>query len=186
MFRVSSRCSTALIVTSLFGAFTASGQEPTCRYSVASLQGNYAVVLTYGANIAAGMQVEQLDGKGNVTRSGPINQPTVGSATGERTISRVTSVGTYTVNCDGTGVLTRVVTQTNGTSALTVDDFSGAHRSGEESANRRMDRYGDVRHAANSERCGAGRHLRDSCAYPVAVAVTGAVVREVLSAVASG
>ncbi len=113
----------AFIITSLIGVSRASAQEPFCRYTNASLQGNYAVVLTYGANVAAGLQTETLDGKGNVARVGPINQPVPGSSTGERTVAPVTSVGTYTVNCDGTGVVTRVVTQTNGTSAKTVDDI---------------------------------------------------------------
>jgi hypothetical protein len=101
----------------------ASAQSPACPYDLSSLQGTYAVVLTYGANVAAGLQVEQLDGYGHVKRSGPINQPTVGSTTGERTIGIVTSVGTYTVNCDGTGQLARVVTQASGATATTVDDF---------------------------------------------------------------
>lgn len=113
----------AFILTSLLSASAASAQNPNCRFTIASLQGTYAVVLTYGANVAAGLQIEQLDGKGNVTRTGPINQPVAGSTTGERTISPVTSVGTYTVNCDGTGVVTRVVTQVNGATANTVDDI---------------------------------------------------------------
>jgi hypothetical protein len=98
-------------------------QETACPYTIESLQGTYAVVLTYGGNVAAGLQIEQLDGKGNVSRTGPINQPVVGSPTGERVVATVTSVGTYTVNCDGTGVITRVVTQTSGVTANTVDDF---------------------------------------------------------------
>jgi hypothetical protein len=111
------------ILACSFGPSPARAQNTACRYSVASLQGTYAVVLTYGANVAAGQQIEQLDGKGNVTRTGPINQPVPGSTTGERSVSPVTSVGTYTVNCDGTGVVTRVVTQANGASANTVDDI---------------------------------------------------------------
>jgi hypothetical protein len=98
-------------------------QDIACPYTVESLQGTYAVVLTYGGNVAAGLQIEQLDGKGNVSRTGPINQPVVGSPTGERVVAAVTSVGTYTVNCDGTGVITRVVTQASGVTANTVDDF---------------------------------------------------------------
>lgn len=113
----------ALLFAALMGVSAAQAQGPACPYTLASLQGNYAVVLTYGANVAAGLQVEQLDGKGNVSRIGVINQPTIGSATGARTVSTVTSVGTYTVNCDGTGVITRVVTRADGTTAPTSDDF---------------------------------------------------------------
>ena len=112
------------VFISCFAASIASAQDSKCPYTLASLQGTYAVVLTYGANVAAGLQIEQFDGKGNVTRIGPINQPLVGSTTGERTVSPVTSVGTYTVNCDGTGVITRIVTQASGTATTnTVDDM---------------------------------------------------------------
>lgn len=31
--------------------------------------------------------------------------------------------GTHTVNCNGTGVISRILTQSNGTSSLGVDDF---------------------------------------------------------------
>lgn len=113
----------AFVFAAFISVSTASAQDSACPYTLASLQGTYAVVLTYGANIAAGFQIEKLDGKGNVTRTGPINQPVVGSETGQRSIAPTTSVGTYTVNCDGTGVITRVVTQTSGTSTPTVDDF---------------------------------------------------------------
>jgi hypothetical protein len=112
-----------LVAAALLSVPVASAQDPACPYTLASLQGTYAVVLTYGANIAAGFQIEKLDGKGNVTRTGPINQPVAGSQTGQRTIAPTSSVGTYVVNCDGTGVITRIVTQTNGTSTPTVDDI---------------------------------------------------------------
>src|SRR6185436_13406814 len=104
------------------GVLTAEAQNSRC-YTLESLQGSYGVVLTYGANVAAGFQVESLDGKGNLRRTGVINQPTVGSATGLRTVDPATSVGTYTVNCDGTGSFTRIVTRADGTTALGSDDF---------------------------------------------------------------
>jgi hypothetical protein len=34
-----------------------------------------------------------------------------------------TQLGTYTVNCDGTGVITRTVTASNGVTATQKDDF---------------------------------------------------------------
>lgn len=121
MFNKKSFFTLTLVFSALLGV--ASAQSPICPYDLSSLQGTYAVVLTYGSNVAAGLQIEKLDGYGHVTRSGPINQPVVGSATGERTVGVVTSVGTYTVNCDGTGVVTRVVTQASGLTTTATDDF---------------------------------------------------------------
>jgi hypothetical protein len=112
----------ALIVFSFTVASTASAAGPEC-YTLSSLQGSYSVVNTYGANVALGIQAEVLDGRGNLTRTGILNQPTVGSTTGARTIGVVTSVGTYTVNCDGSGTITRLVTRPDGTTATATDDF---------------------------------------------------------------
>lgn len=92
-------------------------------YSLESLQGSYGVVVNYGVNLALGLQPETLDGKGNLSRTGVNNQPTAGSATGERTIGNVTSTGTYTVDCDGRGTITRLVTRPDGTQATAIDDF---------------------------------------------------------------
>lgn len=113
----------ALIVTGLLGVSAASAQGPACPYTLASLQGPYAVVITYGANVAQGLQTETLDGKGNVTRTGIINQPTAGSTTGARTIVPVTTAGTYKVNCDGTGTFTLTVTRADGATASASHDF---------------------------------------------------------------
>lgn len=52
-----------------------------------------------------------------------VNGPTAGSTTGARTITKGTQVGTYTVNCDGTGVITRTVTLATGQIETFVDDF---------------------------------------------------------------
>jgi hypothetical protein len=113
----------ALILASLLSVSAANAQDPTCPYTLASLQGSYAVIVNYGANVALGLQAESLDGKGNLTRTGVLNQPTAGSTTGARTIGTVTSTGTYTVNCNGTGTITRIVTRPDGTTAPAVDDF---------------------------------------------------------------
>ena len=88
-----------------------------------SLQGSYTVVVNYGANIALGLQPELLDSKGYLTHTGINNQPTAGSATGARTVANVTSTGTYTVNCNGTGTITRIVTRPDGSKATASDDF---------------------------------------------------------------
>lgn len=113
----------ALIFTSFFGVSAANAQDPTCPYTLASLQGSYAVVNTYGANLALGLQAESLDGKGNLTRTGVLNQPKPESTTGERTVATVSSTGTYTVNCNGTGTITRIVKKPDGTTANAMDDF---------------------------------------------------------------
>lgn len=113
----------ALVLACFLGSSAANAQDSICRYTLASLQGTYAVVNSYGASVALGLQVESLDGKGNLTRTGILNQPTAGSTTGARTVGTVTSNGTYTVNCDGTGTITRVVTRPDGTTALASDDF---------------------------------------------------------------
>ena len=96
----------ALILTSFFGVSAANAQNavwsPACPYTLASLQGSYAVIGNYAGDVAIAIQAESLDGKGNLTRTGVLNQVQVvnGSpvATGARTVGTVTSVGTYTVN----------------------------------------------------------------------------------------
>ena len=111
-----------MLLAGILTASTANAQSSGC-YTLESLQGSYGVVLTYGSEIALGLQVETLDGKGNLFRSGVINQPTAGSATGERTVVTVTNTGTYTVNCNGSGTFTRVVTRADGSTASGSDDF---------------------------------------------------------------
>lgn len=113
----------ALILTGLIGVVAANAQGPACPYTLESLKGSYTVLVNYGANVALGLQTETLDGKGNLTRTGLVNQPTAGSATGARTVAPVTSNGTYTVNCDGTGTINRIVTRADGTKATASDDF---------------------------------------------------------------
>jgi hypothetical protein len=110
----------ALILTSLLGVSAANAQ--TC-FTVASLQGDYAVVGNYGANVAIAFAIRHLDGNGNLTATFVVNEPTAGSTTGARTIVTGTQVGTYTVNCDGTGVITRVLTTSTGVTANQMDDF---------------------------------------------------------------
>ncbi|MBI4890071.1 MAG: hypothetical protein HY821_05545 [Acidobacteria bacterium] len=92
-------------------------------YTLESLKGSYGVVNYYGAALAMGIQAETLDGKGNLNRTGILNQPKAGSTTGERTVGTVTSAGTYTVNCDGTGTIARIVTRPDGSKAAAYDDF---------------------------------------------------------------
>jgi hypothetical protein len=114
----------AFILTSFLGASAAHAQaQPTACYTLASLQGSYAVIVNYAVDVAIGLQAQYLDGNGTLTRTGVLNQPVVGSATGARTVGTVSAVGTYTVNCDGTGTMTRLVTKPDGSTAPAVDDF---------------------------------------------------------------
>lgn len=92
-------------------------------YTLASLEGDYALIGTYGANVALALGVRHLDGKGNLTGTFTLNEPTAGSTTGARTIITGTQMGTYTVNCDGTGVVSRTVTTSTGVTATQTDDF---------------------------------------------------------------
>jgi len=76
-----------------------SGSEGIC-YTIASLNGQYAITGTYGANVAVALAMRYFDYKGNLTGTFVVDEPTPGSSTGARTIVTGTQVGTYTVNCD--------------------------------------------------------------------------------------
>jgi hypothetical protein len=118
--------SAVVIFTSLLGvsAANAQTQNPLARkcYTVASLQGSYAVVGTYGGNAAIALATRSYDGNGNLAGAAIVNEPVAGSATGARTIVIALQAGTYTVNCNGTGQFTRVLTA-NGVQTNQVDDF---------------------------------------------------------------
>jgi hypothetical protein len=105
-----------------FGIHAAKADETHC-YTVASLKGTYATVATYGAHVAVALGVRHFDGEGNLRGTFTVNEPTSGSTTGARTIVTGTHVGTYTVNCDGTGVFTRTLTASNGVTTTQTDDF---------------------------------------------------------------
>jgi hypothetical protein len=56
------------------------------------LEGAYAAVGTYGANVALAFGVRHFDGEGNLAGSFTLNEPTPGSTTGGRTIITGTQV----------------------------------------------------------------------------------------------
>ena len=97
-------------------------QDDAQCYTLASLQGSYGVVATYGANVALALAIRNFDGKGNLTGTFTLNAPDPASTTGGRKITTGTQMGTYTVNCDGTGVFTRVL-MSNGITTTQMDDF---------------------------------------------------------------
>ena len=113
-----------LMFASFLGVSAAHAQIPSpgC-FSVASLQGSYSVVGNYGSNVAIALGKRYFDGNGNMTGTYVINEPTAGSTTGARTIITGTQSGTYTVNCDGTGVITRTSTSSNGVIANQMDNL---------------------------------------------------------------
>jgi len=112
----------AFIVLGFFGISTASAADPQC-YNLASLQGHYAIVTNYGDHVAKAFGGRYYDGNGNFTGSFVINEPKAGSTTGERTLVSGSQTGTYIVNCDGTGVATRLVTLSDGTTTTQAEDF---------------------------------------------------------------
>jgi hypothetical protein len=111
------------LVLGLIGVSGARADDAQPCYTLDSLDGDYAVVGTYGANVALAIGVRHLDGKGNLTGTFTLNEPTPGSTTGARTILTGTQLGTYNVNCDGTGTISRTVTASNGVTATQMDDF---------------------------------------------------------------
>jgi len=113
----------ALVSFGLLGMSAAKADGDAHCYTLASIKGTYAAVATYGANAALALAVRHFDGQGNMTGTFTLNAPVVGSPTGARTIVTGTQVGTYVVNCDGTGTITRVLTSSTGVVTTQTDDF---------------------------------------------------------------
>jgi hypothetical protein len=113
----------SIIAFMLFaGGLSATAQDPQTCFTLASLKGSYAMIGHYGANVAIALAKRYVDGNGNLTGAFVVNEPTPGSTTGARTIVTGTQTGTITVNCDGTGVITRVLT-VGTTQTNQMDDF---------------------------------------------------------------
>jgi hypothetical protein len=110
-----------LLLMGGLGVSAVGAQSQKC-YTLESLQGNYAIVADYGANVAIALGARSYDGNGNLTGTFLVNGPTAGSTTGARTLTTGTQMGTYTVNCNGTGKFFRVLTTSAG-SVTQVDDF---------------------------------------------------------------
>jgi hypothetical protein len=110
----------AFVFLSLVGVSTA--QNGGQCYTLASLNGTYGVVGEYGAHVAIALATRHFDGNGNLTGAFTVNAPDPASTTGGRKLITGTQIGTYTVNCDGTGVFTRVLT-VNGVTTNQFDDF---------------------------------------------------------------
>ena len=114
--------STLLFVT-ILGAATANAENPMC-YTLASLQGSWGGRTIYGAGTQAESIGQQfIDASGNLNRSYFLNAPVIGDPSGARTISTGTQTGTYTINCDGSGTITRVNTNSSGVVVTQIDNF---------------------------------------------------------------
>ncbi len=97
-------------------------ERRSSKYSEASFQGNYAVVGTYGANVAQALgTLTAHDGK-SVTKE-IVNEPLAASTTGERTVVKISSTATFTITSEGTGVVTDTVTLANGSTATVTEDL---------------------------------------------------------------
>ncbi len=114
--------STAVVFLSLLSVSGAKADAPC--FTLASLKGTYAVTAHYGGDIAVAFGVRQLDEEGNLTGTFVLNEPLAGSTTGARTIITGTQKGSITtLNCNGTGVITRVLAASNGVVTTQLDDF---------------------------------------------------------------
>jgi hypothetical protein len=109
-------------VTMFLASSAAKAQDAQPCFTLDSLSGTYSIVGTYGANVAIALAKRTLDGQGNLTGTFIVNKPVAGSPTGDRAIVSGTQAGTVTVNCDGTGVVTRILT-VGTTQTLQYDDF---------------------------------------------------------------
>lgn len=112
----------ALASTIFLGTTASVAQDSQRCFTIGSLEGYYAIVGTYSANIAIALGKRYMDGNGNLTGTFLVNKPVAGSPTGDRAIVTGTQTGTYTVNCDGTGVITRILT-VGSTQTTQLDDF---------------------------------------------------------------
>jgi hypothetical protein len=116
----------AIAIASSLTTLPVHAQDAQPCFDLTSLKGTYTVIGTYGANVGIALATRTVDGKGNLSGKFIVNEPLAGSTTGQRTIVSGTNEGTLTVNCDGTGVITRILT-VNGTQTQQFDDFVITH-----------------------------------------------------------
>ena len=98
------------------------GVSNGAKYSEASFQGSYALVGTYGANVARSLGTLTAN-NGKFVEKQIVNEPAAGSTTGERTIVSTSATATFTINSDGTGVATVSLTLPNGTIVTLTEDL---------------------------------------------------------------
>ena len=98
----------------------ARGQENARSYTPASLRGDYAVVATYGANVARAVGTQTMDGRGYFRGAALVNQPEPDHS---RQLSRLTFRGSSSLRTDGTGIFFVEVTLANGKTVDVQEDF---------------------------------------------------------------
>ncbi len=113
----------AVILASFAGVSTASAQNQSLCYTLSSLQGTYAVIGNYGASVGIALGRRTVAADGSFTAAFVVNEPKAGSTAGERTLVNGTQTGSISLNCDGTGVVTRNLTLANGSTSTGTDDF---------------------------------------------------------------
>jgi hypothetical protein len=113
--------STAIVFFTILGVSGAKADTPC--FTLASLKGTYSVNAHYEGGIAIAFGVRHLDEEGDLTGTFILNEPVAGSTTGARTIVTGTQKGTVAINCNGTGVITRVLTSSTGVVTTQSDDF---------------------------------------------------------------
>ena len=116
------RSAAALLAIGLLASLSnvALAEGENAKYTLASLCGDYGAVVTYGANVAAGLGHEKYDGHGNATGAALANEPGPGST---RTITSFGISGTYTVNKDGSGVRYLTIALPGGGTTDVIEDF---------------------------------------------------------------
>lgn len=106
----------------LGGASGASAQELSTEaqgFTLASYRGEYAVVGTYGANVARLIGTYWADGHGHAKGTAVVNLPGLSP---ERVVANISFEGSYTVNENGTGIFRfTVALPGGGTSNVTLD-----------------------------------------------------------------
>ncbi len=113
----------AVLLLLSFGSLAGSSTFPEMRsrpFDVGSLQGSYASVGSAGSGVSVSVGVAEFDGRGNVTRFVRVN---AGAADGGRVLLDITSVGSYSVNDSGTGVIEFTNTLPSGAIAVVTIDF---------------------------------------------------------------
>ena len=86
MFNKKSFVVTAALI--FLGVSAANAENPPC-YTLASIQGSWAIIGTYGANVAIALGQRYIDANGNMTGVFVLNAPTSGSTTATEQSQRV-------------------------------------------------------------------------------------------------
>jgi len=105
-----------LISTMLFGSRAGSTAERK-GYTLASIEGEYAVVGTYAGEIAGLIGVSKTDKNDNVEGSAVVNMP----GASNMQVVPISWMGVQTINEDGSGTISLTVTLPNATQTVTQD-----------------------------------------------------------------